>query len=293
MPTHTQMTIIGSKVSGTTGLGGSGGDFGFDGDTSAGGTTTVTIPTGMVTSSAQDDTQYEGNPVNCHFRISLDWSNTSQLSYTFADYAGLKYDYASTGTTFLSGDVNAANNNYHVEYANVANGLFYLSSYNSLATITQKAAPTTGTVSLSNASSGEISNIQARWKGVAATFNQSNEAATTYSTSGTNVTSYNVINSSGATTTAFVDSLVTIKPQIYGGSAGNSQFFEIGVFGDSTGSSNNPDLASITLTSGGSPAASLALEIIVTRDDGNTQTLTFSKPYVGAGDPYMYVTSGQ
>lgn len=279
MPTHTQMTIIGAKVSGSTGLG-STGDFGFGGDTSAGGSTTVTIPSDLMVAQCEDDDRGGGDDANSHFRVSLNWANTSELSYTLADYCGLYNDYTLTGTTYGTGSFSAEGNNYHVE-TGPTRYAFYNSTYNSGNTITQKASPTTGTVSLSNASSSTISNIQARWVGVNCDID-GNETFTTYSTTGTNVTSYNTIGFG----TSFTDSYVTIKPQVYGGSAGNSQFFEFGVEADAPG---NPasDSSTAILTSGGY----YRLEILVTRSDSNTQTLIFNKPYLSSSNPRLHARS--
>lgn len=280
MPTHTQMTIIGAKVSGSTGLGSSG-DFGFGGDTSAGGSTTITIPSDMMVAQCEDDDRGGGDDANSHFRVSLNWSNTSELSYTLADYCGLYEDYTLTNTTYGVGDFSAEGNNYHVEWFGAGNSAFYGSTYNSGSTITQKAAPTTGTVSLSNASSSTISNIQARWVAANANYD-GNETFTTYSTTGVNVSSYNTIGFG----TSFTDSYVTIKPQVYGGSAGNSQFFEFGVEADAPG---NPasDSSTATLSSGGY----YRLEILVTRSDSTTQTLIFNKPYVSSSNPRLHARS--
>lgn len=279
MPTHTQMTIIGAKVSGSTGLGSSG-SFGFDGDTSAGGSTTITIPSDMMVAQCEDDDRGGGDDANSHFRVSLDWSNTSELSYTFADYCGLYEAYAYTNTTYGDGDFSAEGNNYHVE-TDIGRYAFYNSTYNSGNTITQKAAPTTGTVPLSNASSSSISNIQARWVGVNCDID-GNETFTTYSTSGVNVSSTNTI----GFVTSFTDSYVTIKPLVYGGSASNSQFFEFGVNADAPG---NPasDSSTAILTSGGY----YRLEILVTRSDSTTQTLIFNKPYVSSTNPRLHARS--
>jgi hypothetical protein len=275
------MTIIGSKVTGSTGLG-STGDFGFGGDTSAGGSTTVTIPSDLMVAQCEDDDRGGGDDANSHFRVSLVWSNTSELSYTLADYCGLSEAFGSTGTTYGTGDFSAEGNNYHVEHTGTnAAGAFWTSTYNSLATITQKAAPTTGTVSLSNASSSSITNIQARWVAYNADF-FTQETKTTYSTTGTNVTTSVTQFTNGA----FTDSYVTIKPQVYGGSAGNSQFFELGVSADAPG---NPasDTATAVLTSGGY----YRLEILVTRSDSTTQTLIFNKPYVSSSNPRLHARS--
>ena len=279
MPTHTQMTIIGAKVPGTIGLG-STGDFGFGDDTSAGASTTVTIPSDLMVAQCEDDDNGGGDDANSHFRISLKWSNTSEVSYTLADYCGLYNDYSATGTTYGTGDFNAEGNNYHVE-TGVGKYAFYGSTYNSGGTITEKASPTTGTVSLSNASSGSISNIQARWVGANASYD-GDETFTTYSTTGINVTSYSTI----ADGTSFTDSYVNITPQVYGGSAGNSQWFEFGVEADAPG---NPasDSSTATLSSGGY----YRLEILVTRSDGNTQTLIFNKPYVSSSNPRLHARS--
>ena len=281
MPTHTQMTIIGAKVSGSTGLG-IAGDFGFGSDTSAGGSTSITVPGVMMVAQCEDDDRGGGDPANSHFRVSLNWSNTSELSYTLADYCGIGETLALTNTTYGVGDFSAEGNNYHVDHGGVGNESFYSSGYNSTSTITQKGTPTTGTVSLSNASSSSISNIQARW----AAFNASydfGETYTTYSTTGTDVTSV----STCPNNTAFSDAYVTILPQVYGGSAGNSQFFEIGVKADAPGNPASDNATMILLGSGGY----YRLEIIVTRSDGNTQTLIFNKPYINSANPYFYARS--
>ena len=282
MPTHTQMTIIGAKVSGSTGLG-STGDFGFGGDTSAGGSTTVTIPSDLMIAKCEDDDRGGGDDANSHFRVSLNWSNTSELSYTLADYCGLSERYDLTATTYGDTDFSAEGNNYHVEHPGLSSsGAFTTATYNSASTITQKAAPTTGTVSLSNASSSSISNIQARW----AAFNASysfGETFTTYSTTGTDVTSY----STAPNNTAFSDSYVTILPQVYGGSAGNSQFFEFGVNADAPGNPASESATAILLGSGGY----YRLEILVTRSDGNTQTLIFNKSYISSTNPRLHARS--
>ncbi|OUX93581.1 MAG: hypothetical protein CBC03_01385, partial [Pseudoalteromonas sp. TMED43] len=218
-----------------------------------------------------------------HFRVSLNWSNTSELSYTLADYCGLSESYALTGTTYGTGDFSAEGNNYHVEHPGLSSsGAFTTATYNSASTITQKGTPTTGTVSLSNASSSSISNIQARW----AAFNASysfGETFTTYSTTGTDVTSY----STAPNNTAFSDSYVTILPQVYGGSAGNSQFFEIGVKADAPGNPASDNATMILLGSGGY----YRLEILVTRSDGNTQTLIFNKSYISSTNPRLHARS--
>lgn len=284
MPTHTQMTIIGAKVSGSTGLG-STGDFGFGGDTSAGGSTTVTIPSDLMIAKCEDDDRGGGDDANSHFRVSLNWSNTSELSYTLADYCGLSERYDLTATTYGDTDFSAEGNNYHVEHPGLSSsGAFTTATYNSASTITQKAAPTTGTVSLSNASSSSISNIQARWVASSASFNTT-ETFTAYSTTGTNVTTA-VTQGVSTGGSAFTDSYVTIKPQVYGGSAGNSQFFELGVNADAPG---NPasDTATAILTSGGY----YRLEILVTRSDGNTQTLIFNKSYISSTNPRLHARS--
>ena len=281
MPTHTQMTIIGAKVSGSTGLG-IAGDFGFGSDTSAGGSTSITVPGVMMVAQCEDDDRGGGDPANSHFRVSLNWSNTSELSYTLADYCGIGETLALTNTTYGVGDFSAEGNNYHVDHGGVGNESFYSSGYNSTSTVTQKGTPTTGTVSLSNASSSSISNIQARW----AAFNASysfGETFTTYSTTGTDVTSY----STAPNNTAFSDSYVTILPQVYGGSAGNSQFFEIGVKADAPGNPASDNATMILLGSGGY----YRLEILVTRSDGNTQTLIFNKSYISSTNPRLHARS--
>ena len=151
MAQHTQNTVIGAKVAGSTGLGSSGGGFGFDGDTSAGGSTTITIPSDLMTAKCEDDDRGGGDPANSHFRVSLVWSS-SALNYTLADYCGLSESYALTNTTYGVGDFSAEGNNFHVDHGGVGNESFYSSGYNSTSTITQKGTPTTGTVPLTNAS---------------------------------------------------------------------------------------------------------------------------------------------
>lgn len=282
MPTHTQMTIVGAKVSGSTGLG-STGDFGFGGDTTAGGSTTVTIPSDLMVAQCEDDDRGGGDDANSHFRVSLNWSNTSQLSYTLADYCGLYEEYQFTNTTYGVGDFSAEGNNFHVDHgAQAGNGAFYSALYNSTSTITQKSAPTTGTVSLSNASSSTITNIQARWAAFNASYSVG-ETYTTYSTTGTDVTSVNTCPNN----TAFSDATVTILPQVYGGSAGNSQFFEIGVNADAPGNPASDNATMILIGSGGY----YRLEIIVTRSDGNTQTLIFNKSYISSSNPRLHARS--
>ena len=280
MAQHTQNTVIGAKVAGSTGLGSSGGGFGFDGDTSAGGSTTITIPSDLMTAKCEDDDRGGGDPANSHFRVSLVWSS-SALNYTLADYCGLSESYALTNTTYGVGDFSAEGNNFHVDHGGVTYEQFYSSGYNSTSTITQKSAPTTGTVPLTNASSSNITNIQARWVGVNASFS-GNETYITFSTTGTDVTSYLSLTAQSS----FTSNYTTIYPAIFGGSASNSQFFEIGVVADAPG---NPasDTANAKLTSGGY----YRLEILVTRSDGNTQTLIFNKPYINSANPYFYARS--
>ena len=280
MAQHTQNTIIAGKVTGSTGLGGSGGGFGFDGDTSAGGSTTITIPGDLMVAQCEDDDRGGGDPANSHFRVSIVWSS-SALNYTLADYCGLSETYAQTNTTYGVEPFSAEGNNFHVEHEGVTYEQFYSSGYNSTSTITQKSAPTTGTVPLTNASSSTITNIQARWVGYNASFSDA-ETYLTYSTTGTDVTSYLSLTSQSS----FNGFYTTIYPAIFGGSASNSQFFEIGVIADAPG---NPaaDSATAILTSGGY----YRLEILVTRSDTTTQTLIFNKPYISSNNPRLHARS--
>ena len=283
MAQHTQNTVIGAKVAGSTGLGSSGGGFGFDGDTSAGGSTTITVPSNTFRALAGDDARDGGDTVNAWAQIELTWS-TTQLSYVVQDGGSTVESYAllDSTTTYSSND------DYCIEDCNIyiydqdgtSGSRFYISTFDSSGTQTQNsAAASTSPVTLTNASSSTISNIQARW--VASNANWSaGETGTAYSTSGTAVTSYVLQSGSGS----FTDSYVTIKPSVFGGSASNTQFFRFGVTANGDSSS---DTALATLNSGGY----YRLEILVTRSDSTTQTLIFNKPYIASNNPYIYTRS--
>jgi len=281
MPQHTQNTIIGAKVTGSTGLGSAGG-FGFDGDTSAGGSTTVNVPSDTFTAKAGDDKRDGGNNTCAWAQIELTWS-TTQLSYVVQDGGSTEeqYNFLDSTTTFSSSaDYCIEGCNIYVAPSGVPLDRFYESTFDPNGTQTQNVAATSTTpVTLNNASSSTISNIQARWVASSASFSAS-ETVTAYSTSGTAVTSYNTQSGAGS----FTDSYVTIKPAIFGGSASNTQFFRLGVVANG---SSSADTAVAELTSGGY----YRLEILVTRSDSTTQTLILNKPYINSANPELYARS--